>query len=112
MIKTIKVKDLKYDTEKQAVFLKKDGSYLIRDGVEWLDLDKNKITKIENIPDSVKELWLSDNQITKIENIPESVEWLYLDNNPIKTITKKALNLIKKNKIRAHGVDVDNLKVE
>ena len=106
-----KIIKIEIDTDKQAVFKTKDGNYLIKDSVEWLDLKDNQITKIENIPNSVEWLDLEDNQITKIENIPESVEKLYLNNNPIKSITKKALNTIKKNKTIVLGVDVDKLEV-
>jgi len=51
-----------------------------------LYLNKNQISKIENIPSSVTELHLGDNQITKIENIPNTVTVLSLSGNQIAKI--------------------------
>lgn len=56
--------------------------------VHDLNLSYNEITKIQNIKflPKLEELTLYDNKITKLENIPESVERLYIDNNYITKI--------------------------
>jgi len=79
----------------------------IPDSVEFLDLGNNNITTIENIPEGVSELALDGNNISTVDNIPNSIEWLDLHNNPIYKHKKEdesslvfANRLIKQNKIK------------
>lgn len=84
----------------------------IPNSVQTLKVSINQIKKIENIPESVIELDLWANHITKIENIPEGLKELYLMDNPLKYITKQALEIIKKNNIKVGGgVDINNLEI-
>lgn len=83
----------------------------IPQSVKEFDLNNNQITKIENLPPHIKRLWLRNNKITTIENIPDSIESLYLDRNPIKRITKQAYDILKKNKVNVLGVDIDKLEI-
>jgi len=48
-------------------------------------LDNNKITVLENLPQSIQgHLYLSNNKIKVIQNLPQSIQGnLYLSNNPI-----------------------------
>ena len=90
-----------------------NGSIIEKDeGLKVLYLWNNKITKIENLNEGLKELDLGNNKITKIENLNEGLKELYLSYNKITKISKASLELIRKNKIKVYGVDVDKLEVE
>ena len=83
----------------------------LNENLEGLYLSYNQIKVIENLNENLEVLHLSNNLITKIENLNENLKWLHLGGNPLKQITRKALEQIKKNKIRVYGVDVDGLEV-
>jgi len=131
-MKTIKTEQ-EYDKKTQAVFITENGVLIkdikslkvlylrdnkitkienIPEDLKVLYLGWNKITKIENIPEGLKELYLSENKITKIENIPEDLKVLYLRDNKITKIEKKSLEILKRNKTRVYGVEIDKLEVE
>jgi hypothetical protein len=59
---------------------------IILNDVTELDISKNLITKIENLPSSVQTLDLCCNQITKIENLPNYLQTLLLECNQITKI--------------------------
>ena len=59
---------------------------VIPNDITGLNLSNNQITKIENLPDSLQKLYLYYNQITKIENLPDSLQELYLHSNKITEI--------------------------
>jgi len=55
-------------------------------GIQILDLNHNKISKIENLPEGLRSLNLWSNEILKIENLPEGLRVLDLCDNEISKI--------------------------
>lgn len=58
-----------------------------------LNLSKNKIKLLDNLPEKVNSLNLSDNKIEVINKIPKEIKHLFLDNNLITDINIKIPNL-------------------
>jgi len=48
-----------------------------------LVISNNRITKLENLPQSISQLYIRSNQISKLENLPQSISQLYISRNQI-----------------------------
>ena len=90
----------------------KDYIKCIEENLEDLDLEDDKITKIEKLNDNLRVLDLTNNHIKKIENLNENLEFLYLRGNPITKISRESYDLIKRNDIYVVGVDIEKLEIE
>ena len=55
---------------------------LVCDKLQSLNLEGNKISRIENLPDGLQSLNLQRNQISRIENLPDGLQSLDLGSNP------------------------------
>lgn len=99
--------------EKEYAIFKQNKKIIFRgENLKEIDLNSNKITKIDNLNENLREIDLDNNQITKIENLNENLEYIYLNNNQIKTISRASLELIKRKGIKVFGVNIKKLKVE
>jgi len=49
-----------------------------------LNCGYNKLTQIDNLPQTLKELYYNNNKITQLDNLPETVNSLWCTQNPFK----------------------------